>query len=241
VFIKWSFPLLPKKLHSCYSNTCDVINEKVSEYLFHTIHKADYIPYYSVSVLNEEIIIAQSLLFLIGGFDTSSTLLTYACYELALNQEIQHKLRKEIDGVLGKYGGSCSYEALLDMTYLEMVLLGLFNVFCSKWKLNMNPLTYKSLHAVVFWAMRVGGDVVGYISEDNAASIFTSPWTWRQYGSLKQWYPTTVTTQCHNPEDHDMNHHCENLKSHITNPCLSALGLVNMEFNQSKTFCKSYF
>lgn len=77
----------------------------------------------SATVLNEETIIAQSLLFLLAGFETSSTLLTYACYELALNQDIQQKLHKEIEDVLGKYGGHCSYEALLEMTYLEMVLL----------------------------------------------------------------------------------------------------------------------
>ncbi|PNF19766.1 Cytochrome P450 9e2 [Cryptotermes secundus] len=77
----------------------------------------------SATVLNEETIIAQSLLFLLAGFETSSTLLTYASYELALNQDIQQKLRKEVEDVLGKYGGHCSYEALLEMTYLEMVLL----------------------------------------------------------------------------------------------------------------------
>lgn len=86
-----------------------------------------HIPSNSVSVLNEETIIAQSLLFILAGFETSSTLLTYAAYELALNQEIQHNLRKQIKEVLDKFGGYCSYEALLDMNYLEMVLLGLLN------------------------------------------------------------------------------------------------------------------
>jgi len=74
-------------------------------------------------VLNEETIIAQALLFLLAGLETSSTLLTHASYELALNQDIQHKLRKEIEEVLEKHGGQCSYEALLEMNYLEMVLL----------------------------------------------------------------------------------------------------------------------
>jgi cytochrome P450 family 6 len=64
----------------------------------------------------------------LAGFETSSTLLTFACYELALNQDIQQNLRKEINEVLEKYGGHCSYEAVLEMNYLEMVLLGLFNI-----------------------------------------------------------------------------------------------------------------
>jgi len=97
--------------------------------LFHLIHKV-FIFLIIVSVLNEETIIAQALLFLLAGLETSSTLLTHASYELALNQDIQHKLRKEIEEVLEKHGGQCSYEALLEMNYLEMVLLGLFNTLC---------------------------------------------------------------------------------------------------------------
>ena len=76
------------------------------------------------SVLDEDTIIAQSILFLIAGFETSSTLLTYACYELALNEDIQEKLRNEIKDVLERHEGKCTYEALQEMNYLEMVLLG---------------------------------------------------------------------------------------------------------------------
>lgn len=75
------------------------------------------------SVMDEDTIIAQSILFLLAGFETSSTLLTYASYELALNEDIQQKLRNEIKDVLDKHEGKCTYEALQEMTFLEMVLL----------------------------------------------------------------------------------------------------------------------
>ncbi|XP_071445857.1 probable cytochrome P450 6a14 [Hetaerina americana] len=73
-------------------------------------------------VLTEEVIIAQCLLFLLAGYETSSTLLTFAAYELALNPKIQDKVREEINAVLESHQG-ITYEALNDMVYLEMVLL----------------------------------------------------------------------------------------------------------------------
>ncbi|VVC43814.1 Hypothetical protein CINCED_3A007845 [Cinara cedri] len=72
--------------------------------------------------LTEPQIVAQSVLFLIAGFETSSTLLTFTCYELAINQEIQIKLREEICSILDRYNGKCTYEAMQEMTFLDMVL-----------------------------------------------------------------------------------------------------------------------
>lgn len=44
----------------------------------------------------------------------------FASYELALNQEIQSKLRDEIMKVISSHG-EITYEAINDMKYLEMV------------------------------------------------------------------------------------------------------------------------
>lgn len=78
----------------------------------------------SHSVMDETTIIAQSVLFLVAGFETSSTLLTFASYELALNKEIQERLREEIRLTLEKHGETNMYEAIQDMPYLDMVLNG---------------------------------------------------------------------------------------------------------------------
>lgn len=48
-------------------------------------------------------IIAQALLFMIAGSDTTGTALTYTSYFLALNTEYQDKLIQEIDTVLEKH------------------------------------------------------------------------------------------------------------------------------------------
>lgn len=74
------------------------------------------------TVLNEDILIAQSILFLLAGFETSSTVLSFTAYELALNPEIQSKLREEILRVLQKYDGKCTYDAVHEMEYLDMVI-----------------------------------------------------------------------------------------------------------------------
>lgn len=66
---------------------------------------------------------AQSFVFYIAGFETSSTLMTFICYELSTHQDIQDRLRQEILEVMEKHGG-LTYEAVQDMTYLEKVING---------------------------------------------------------------------------------------------------------------------
>ncbi|KYM85663.1 putative cytochrome P450 6a20 [Atta colombica] len=64
---------------------------------------------------------AQSYVFFIAGFETSSTTGSYALYELAQHQDIQDKVRKEIDEILEKHG-ELTYDAVNEMTYLHKVV-----------------------------------------------------------------------------------------------------------------------
>lgn len=47
--------------------------------------------------IDNEDIQAQSLVFLFGGYETTSTTLAFACYHLALDGKVQDQLRDEID------------------------------------------------------------------------------------------------------------------------------------------------
>ncbi|KAJ8926643.1 hypothetical protein NQ314_020977 [Rhamnusium bicolor] len=67
-------------------------------------------------------ITAQALIFFFAGFETVSTNMSFAAYELAANPDIQDKLRKEINATLEECGGQLTYEGLLKMKYLDMVI-----------------------------------------------------------------------------------------------------------------------
>ncbi|XP_063930041.1 probable cytochrome P450 6a17 [Zophobas morio] len=74
------------------------------------------------NTLTNDEIAAQSFVFFIAGFETSSTTMTFALYELSKNQEIQDKVRDEINTVLAKHGGKITYEAIQEMKYMDLVL-----------------------------------------------------------------------------------------------------------------------
>ncbi|XP_069687375.1 cytochrome P450 9e2-like [Periplaneta americana] len=69
-----------------------------------------------------EDIAAQALTFFTDGYETSSTALAVALYNLACNPEVQQRLHEEIDSVTEKHNGDISFEALQEMTYLDMFI-----------------------------------------------------------------------------------------------------------------------
>jgi cytochrome P450 family 6 len=67
---------------------------------------------------------AQAFIFFLAGFETSSATMTFCLYELSLHQDIQDRLRQEIDFVLQKHEGKLTYEAIQEMEYLDKVVSG---------------------------------------------------------------------------------------------------------------------
>nr|CAI5817447.1 unnamed protein product [Callosobruchus analis] len=64
----------------------------------------------------------HAFLFFAAGFETSSITGTMCLYELALQQDIQGKVRENINSVLRKYNGEITYDSLNEMKYLNQAL-----------------------------------------------------------------------------------------------------------------------
>lgn len=74
--------------------------------------------------MTDDLITSQAFVFFIAGFETSSTTMSNALYELALNQKIQNSLREEIDEVYAKYDGDFGYDNIKKMSYLDKIFKG---------------------------------------------------------------------------------------------------------------------
>ncbi|XP_020833441.1 cytochrome P450 3A4-like [Phascolarctos cinereus] len=78
--------------------------------------------------LSDEEILAQSIIFLFAGYETTSSVLSFLFYHLATNPEVQQKLQKEIDAVLPNKE-AVTYDALVQMEYLDMVISETLRLF----------------------------------------------------------------------------------------------------------------
>lgn len=80
--------------------------------------------FYPILEVTNEFLAAQAFIFFTAGFETSSSTISNALYELALNPDIQDKLRKEIKEFAAKNDGEWRYETIKEMEYLGKVFQG---------------------------------------------------------------------------------------------------------------------
>ncbi|RZC32690.1 cytochrome P450 6a2, partial [Asbolus verrucosus] len=66
---------------------------------------------------------AQAFIFFLAGFETTSTTISFALFEMAQNEGIRNKARTEISKVLEKHGGKLTYDAVMEMHYVDTVIL----------------------------------------------------------------------------------------------------------------------
>nr|CAH0104368.1 unnamed protein product [Daphnia galeata] len=97
-----------------YQDFVEVAQETITDYTKEVDGQS--VPKWNSEEINE-IVIAQSVLFLLAGFDTTATTLTNTIFLLALNPEIQNRLHEEIENK-----GEISHEMLIDFPYIDQVI-----------------------------------------------------------------------------------------------------------------------
>ncbi|KAH0999927.1 hypothetical protein HUJ04_008163 [Dendroctonus ponderosae] len=80
---------------------------------------------------------AQAMVFYLAGFDTISNAMCFGSYELAVNKEIQNKLRSEIVETHRLNGGKVTYDSVLKMKYMDKVISAVL-----MWFLFLKPMNH---------------------------------------------------------------------------------------------------
>lgn len=104
----------------------NIIKETLEYREQNNIHRQDFIQLLidmkrSGIELTLEEMASQAFLFYTAGFETSSGSATMILFELGMHQDVQDKVREEIIQVLKKYGGTLTYEAINELTYLRQI------------------------------------------------------------------------------------------------------------------------
>ncbi|KAK2836609.1 hypothetical protein Q7C36_014478 [Tachysurus vachellii] len=71
--------------------------------------------------LTDHEILSQSFIFILGGYETTSTTLTYLLYNLTINPDCMSKLVEEIDTSF-PHDAPVTYDALMKFEYLDMAI-----------------------------------------------------------------------------------------------------------------------
>ena len=85
--------------------------------------------------LNDDEIVAQALLFLAAGYETTASTLAFASYLIATNPEVQQRVYNEMSNVFTDTT-NLDYEALSDLQYLDMVISETMRMYPSVFMVN---------------------------------------------------------------------------------------------------------
>lgn len=68
------------------------------------------------------VLTSHAVSFFIDGYETSSNVLSFVGFQLAVHPEVQKKLREEVLSVFNRHDGAITYEGLKEMTYMDQVI-----------------------------------------------------------------------------------------------------------------------
>ncbi|KAF5293674.1 hypothetical protein FQA39_LY03159 [Lamprigera yunnana] len=100
----------------------DPSTDMVTEFAAVSESKNTYMERSATIEITNDVITAQAMMFFLAGFDASSTAMSFAAYELALQPDVQERLFNEIDKVVTTLNGHVTYDHVIHMKYLDMVV-----------------------------------------------------------------------------------------------------------------------
>ncbi|GAB0097768.1 Cytochrome P450 [Sergentomyia squamirostris] len=72
--------------------------------------------------MTDDQVIGHAMSFFVDGYETSSSVLSFALWQIARDSKVQDTLYQEISTILAKHDGQLSYEAINEMHYLDCVI-----------------------------------------------------------------------------------------------------------------------
>ncbi|EPY73033.1 cytochrome P450 3A12, partial [Camelus ferus] len=85
-------------------------------------------PFLLLITLSDLELVAQSIIFIFAGYETTSNSLSFIMYELAMHPDVQQQLQEEIDATFPNKAPP-TYDALVQMEYLDMVVNEILRLF----------------------------------------------------------------------------------------------------------------
>nr|AFI45036.1 cytochrome P450 CYP6DG1 [Dendroctonus ponderosae] len=181
LFLK-SFPDLARKLRLKLGNTrrtkffSDMVKHTIDHRTQFKVTRPDFLQLLinmnlendGKETLSFDQIVANTILFFVAGFDTSSTAMNFALFELARNPDLQEKARQEVLQVMARNDGKITYQGLQEMTYVKQVLdesmrmyppgLTLSRVCTKDYKLRDTDIVIEKGTSVVISTLVLGRD-----------------------------------------------------------------------------------
>lgn len=69
--------------------------------------------------VDDDLLVAQCVMFFAAGFETTATTLSFTLYELAKNQDAQRKAQKEVDNYMKNHNNELDYACVSELPYIE--------------------------------------------------------------------------------------------------------------------------
>lgn len=98
----------------------------------------------------------QVALLYLAGFDTTASAMANTLYELTQNPDLMKRLQRDIDETLTKHNGIISYEAIQEITLLDLCVQGKSNGRAATMKTTTSNMEFFGMFSIIF---RIGAQV----------------------------------------------------------------------------------